>query len=205
MDRTPPMDASPGSARMCLGSRRRSDAITIQAPQGTWGQLPRLVWEAVGTRVAIAVATGEASRGVASSVARVAVAVSTSTKWGGAVWAIGVRAELLGELLLLSDGVLLGSNVVLVLLLLSGHELLVLGLLGLHELLALGLGLHEGLLLGLTDLLDLLGSHAVWDVWVGTVGLGVGATVGVWVCATGVVWGAVWEERHFETLAESPC
>merc|ERR1712167_103140 len=182
---------------MCLGSRRRSDAITIQAPQGTWGQLPRLVWEAVGTRVAIAVATGEASRGVASSVARVAVAVSTSTIWGGAVWAIGVRAELLGELLLLSDGVLdgllLGSNVVLVLLLLSGHELLVLGL----------LGLHEGLLLGLTDLLDLLGSHAVWAVWVGTVGLGVGATVGVWVCATGVVWGAVWEERHFETLAES--
>merc|ERR1712216_459498 len=181
---------------MCLGSRRRSDAITIQAPQGTWGQLPRLVWEAVGTRVAIAVATGEASRGVASSVARVAVAVSTSTIWGGAVWAIGVRAELLGELLLLSDGVLdgllLGSNAVLVLLLLSGHELLVLGLLGLHELLALGLGLHEGLLLGLTDLLDLLGSRAVW---VGTVGLGVGATVGVWVCATGVVWGAVWEER----------
>merc|ERR1711918_254232 len=180
MDRTPPMDASPGSARMCLGSRRRSDAITIQAPQGTWGQLPRLVWEAVGTRVAIAVATGEASRGVASSVARVAVAVSTSTIWGGAVWAIGVRAELLGELLLLSDGVLdgllLGSNVVLVLLLLSGHE---------------------RLLLGLTDLLDLLGSHAVWAVWVGTVGLG--------VCATGVVWGAVWEERHFETLAESPC
>merc|ERR1711918_271391 len=191
MDRTPPMDASPGSARMCLGSRRRSDAITIQAPQGTWGQLPRLVWEAVGTRVAIAVATGEASRGEASSVARVAVAVSTSTIWGGAVWAIGVRAELLGELLLLSDGVLdgllLGSNVVLVLLLLSGHELLVLGLLGLPE------------------LLDLLGSHAVWAVWVGTVGLGVGATVGVWVCATGVVWGAVWEERHFETLAESPC
>merc|ERR1711985_174248 len=120
---------------MCLGSRRRSDAITIQAPQGTWGQLPRLVWEAVGTRVAIAVATE------ARGIARVAVAVSTSI-WGGAVWAIGVRAELLGELLLLSDGVLDG-------LLLGSNVVLVLGLLGLHELLALGLGLHEGLLLGL--------------------------------------------------------
>merc|ERR1712078_732870 len=93
------------------------------------------------------------------------VAVAMAEGASGAVWAVGVGSELLGELLLLGDGILdsllLRGDVVLILLLLGGDELFVLLLLGLHELLALGLSLVEGLLLGLADLLDLLGGHAV--------------------------------------------
>merc|ERR1719454_2372244 len=88
----------------------------------------------------------------------------------GAGVAVGTGSELLGELLLLGDGVLdsllLRGDVVLILLLLGGDELFVLLLLGLHELLALGLSLVEGLLLGLTHLLDLLGGHAVGAIGV---------------------------------------
>merc|ERR1719213_246530 len=76
----------------------------------------------------------------------IAVAATVCASW--AIWAICVGSKLLGELLLLSDGLLnsglLGSHVILVLLLLSSNELLVLRLLSLHELLTLGLGLVEG-------------------------------------------------------------
>merc|ERR1740115_260464 len=61
------------------------------------------------------------------------------------------------ELLLLLDGII---NC----LLLCLAVLLVLLLLGLHELLALGLGILEGLLLSLTDLLDLLEGWTVGAV-----------------------------------------
>merc|ERR1712100_19742 len=80
---------------------------------------------------------------VPSEATRVAVAEWASST----IWAICMRSELLGELLLLSNSILhsllLGSDVVLVLLLLSSDELLV-----------LRLGLDECLLLSLTDLLD---------------------------------------------------
>merc|ERR1712057_84818 len=130
------------------------------------------------TRVAVAIAA------VASSTT-VWVAIAVAEWASSTIWAICMRSELLGELLLLSNSILhsllLGSDVVLVLLLLSSDELLVLLLLSLHELLALGLGLDEGLLLGLTDLLDLLGGHAVRAVREGAT----------------VVWGSVGGERHF--------
>lgn len=85
---------------------------------------PRLVVR-VATTVAIAVAVAVG--------AWVAVAVGVGGR--ATVRAVGIRAELFGELLLLSDGVLdgllLGGDVVLVLLLLSSDELLVLLLLSL--------------------------------------------------------------------------
>merc|ERR1712072_773907 len=143
---------------------------------------PRLIVAAVGT-VGAGVAIG-------TSEARVAVAVAVAVAEGasGAVWAVGVGSELLGELLLLGDGILDGlllrGDVVLILLLLGGDELFVLLLLGLHELLALGLSLVEGLLLGLMHLLDLLGGHAVGAI-------GVRARV-----AVAVAVGAVWVAAH---------
>merc|ERR1719409_2022088 len=116
---------------------------------------------------------------VATAVAVATAAVCAS--W--AVWAICVGSKLLSELLLLGDGFLdsglLSGHVILVLLLLGGDELFVLRLLSLHEFLALGLGLVEGLLLGLADLLDLLGGHAVWAIGVRAVATeGGGGTVG---------------------------
>merc|ERR1712139_16535 len=140
----------------------------------------------ISVRSAIAVAT------------TVACAVAIAEWASCAVWAICVRAELLRELLLLSDGILdsllLGSNIVLVLLLLGGNKVLVLLLLSLHELLAFLLGLGEGLLFGLTDFADLLGGHAVWAVWVGArvavAGMAVCARVAVAACV------AVWEKGH---------
>merc|ERR1711918_291303 len=127
---------------------------------------------------------------IATKCTRVAIPIS---EWASrAIWAICVRSELLGKLLLLGDSILnsllLSSNIVPVLLLLSSHELFVLLLLSLHELLALGLGLDESLLLSLTDLLDLLSGHTVWAIW---------------VSAT-VVWGRIREEGHFETGCCSP-
>merc|ERR1712139_610522 len=137
----------------------------------------------ISVRSAIAVAT------------TVACAVAIAEWASCAVWAICVRAELLRELLLLSDGILdsllLGSNIVLVLLLLS-----------LHELLAFLLGLGEGLLFGLTDFADLLGGHAVWAVWVGArvaiAGMAVLARVAVAACV------AVWEKGHC-VIGVPPC
>merc|ERR1712054_621096 len=95
---------------------------------------PRLVVAAVGAVGAVRVA-------VAIAEARVAVAVAVAKGTSRAVWAVCVWSELLGELLLLGDGILNS-------LLLGSDELLVLLLLVLHELLALGLSLVEGLLLG---------------------------------------------------------
>ena len=68
---------------------------------------------------------------------------------------------------------------------------------GLHELLALGLGLDEGLLLGLTDLLDLLGGHAVRAVRVGAIAAERGSSVRGSAVREGatVVWGSVGGER----------
>merc|ERR1711943_46154 len=83
--------------------------------------------------------------------------IQESACW--AIWAIVVWSKLLCELLLLCDGILDS-------LLLGSHILLILLFLRLHELLALGFGIVEGLLFGLTDLLDLFGSHAVRAVWV---------------------------------------
>merc|ERR1712167_30903 len=78
----------------------------------------------------------------------IAIAIAISTS--RTIWAIGIWTQLLCELLLL----------------------------GLHELFALVLGILECLLLGLADLLDLLGSHPVWAVWVGSVSIAVVATDG---------------------------
>merc|ERR1719409_360519 len=175
--------------------RRRS--LVVLSETGTF---PRLVVgvgaTGVGAGVAVAVGTSAVGAGVA-------VAVAGGEGGGATVGAVGVGAELLGELLLLGDGVLDGlllrGHVVLVLLLLGGDELLVLLLLGLHELLALGLSLGEGLLLGLTDLLDLLGGHAVGAVGVRAVATeGGGGTVGSGAVGEGttVVRGSVGSERH---------
>merc|ERR1711959_684025 len=104
-----------------------------------------------------------------------------------------------------SSTALLGRHIVLILLLLSSNKLLVLLFLRLHELLALGFGIVEGLLFGLTDLLDLFGSHAIWAVWVAgsvearavptirTAGSGGAVAVAVAVAS---VWGGVWKQRH---------
>merc|ERR1712224_1098210 len=134
---------------------------------------------AIGTRVSIAIRLGT-----------IAVAKGPSCT----VWAIGIWSKLLRELLLLGNGILdsllLGSDVVLVLLLLGGDEVFVFLLLSLHELLALVLSLLEGLFLGLTDLANLLGGHAVWAV-------GVSTRVAVAACVS------VWEHAHDEEW--SPC
>merc|ERR1711998_15305 len=138
--------------------------------------------------------------------ARVAITVAVSTEsacW--AIWAIGVWSKLLCELLLLCDGILdsllLGRHIVLILLLLSSNKLLVLLFLRLHELLALRFGIVEGLLFGLTDLLDLFGSHAVRAVWVaGSVEARAVPTIrtagGAVAVAVASVWGGVWKQRH---------
>merc|ERR1719409_2716768 len=155
--------------------------------------------------VATAVAVGGVSVAVAVAIwVSVAVSVATAAvcaSW--AVWAICVGSKLLSELLLLGDGFLdsglLSGHVILVLLLLGGDELFVLRLLSLHEFLALGLGLVEGLLLGLADLLDLLGGHAVWAIGVRAVATeGGGGTVGSGAVGEGttVVRGSVGSERH---------
>merc|ERR1711998_165205 len=127
--------------------------------------------------------------------ARVAITVAVSTEsacW--AIRAIGVWSKLLCELLLLCDGILDS-------LLLGRHIVLVLLLLSLHELLALRFGIVEGLLFGLTDLLDLFGSHAVRAVWVaGSVEARAVPTIrtagGAVAVAVASVWGGVWKQRH---------
>merc|ERR1712167_314862 len=103
----------------------------------------------------------------------IAIAIAISTS--RTIWAIGIWTQLLCELLLL----------------------------GLHELFALVLGILECLLLGLADLLDLLGSHPVGAVWVGSVSIAVvatgggGGTVGaVGVSVAAVVGRGVRKERH---------
>merc|ERR1711963_896890 len=104
---------------------------------------PHLV-ETAREAITVAIGTRVSRVSIAIRLSTIAVAKGPSCT----VWAIGIWSELLGELLLLCNGILdsllLGSDVVLVLLLLS-----------LHELLALVLSLLEGLFLGLTDLANL--------------------------------------------------